>query len=340
MMGRAGRPQYDTLGEGIIITNHSELQYHLSLNNQQLPIESQLITQLPDQLNAEIVLGTVSNVKEAVNWLAYTYLYVRMLRSPSLYGLTDQDLQQDPLLVQRRADLIHTAAQMLAKAGMVKYERRTGVLQANAIGKVASHYYIKHDSMSIYNENLKPHMNIIDVFRLFALSKEFQFIPIRENERLELQKFIDKVPIPVKGSLEEPATKINILLQAYISRFKMEGYDLNSDMVYVTQSASRIFRCLFEICIKRGWAQLSEVILNTCKMVERRQWSSMTPLRQYHGIPEEILRKIEKKEQFTWSHFYDMSAQQIGEIVKFAKMGKIIHKLVHQFPKLELEAYV
>lgn len=40
MMGRAGRPQYDTLGEGIIITNYSELQYHLSLNNQQLPIES------------------------------------------------------------------------------------------------------------------------------------------------------------------------------------------------------------------------------------------------------------------------------------------------------------
>lgn len=37
-------------------------------------------------------------------------------------------------------------------------------------------------------------------------------------------------------------------------------------------------------------------------------WSSMTPLRQYHGIPEDILRKIEKKEQFTWQHFYDMSA--------------------------------
>jgi pre-mRNA-splicing helicase BRR2 len=35
-----------------------------------------------------------------------------------------------------------------------------------------------------------------------------------------------------------------------------------------------------------------------------------------------------------------MSAQQIGEIVKFPKMGKIIHKLVHQFPRLELEAYV
>jgi len=40
--------------------------------------------------------------------------------------------------------------------------------------------------MSVYNENLKPHMNVIDVFRLFSLSKEFQFIPIRDNEKIEL----------------------------------------------------------------------------------------------------------------------------------------------------------
>jgi hypothetical protein len=33
MLGRAGRPQYDTYGEGIVITNHSELQYYLSLLN-------------------------------------------------------------------------------------------------------------------------------------------------------------------------------------------------------------------------------------------------------------------------------------------------------------------
>lgn len=55
-------------------------------------------------------------------------------------------------------------------------------------------------------------MNTIDLFRLFALSKEFQYIPIRENEKLELIKFVERVPIPVKGSLDEPSTKINILL--------------------------------------------------------------------------------------------------------------------------------
>jgi len=77
-------------------------------------------------------------------------------------------------------------------------------------------------------------MNIIDMLWLFALSVEFQQIPVWENEKLELQKFIDWVPIPVKGSFDEAATKINVLLQAYISKFELQGYELNSDLVYVS----------------------------------------------------------------------------------------------------------
>ena len=57
---------YDSEGEGIIITNHSKLQYYLSLLNQQLPIESQLISQLPDHLNAEVALGNIGNMKDAL----------------------------------------------------------------------------------------------------------------------------------------------------------------------------------------------------------------------------------------------------------------------------------
>lgn len=67
MLGRAGRPQYDTKGEGILITSHGELQYYLSLLNQQLPIESQMVSKLPDMLNAETVLGNVQNAKASVN---------------------------------------------------------------------------------------------------------------------------------------------------------------------------------------------------------------------------------------------------------------------------------
>ena len=35
----------------------------------QLPIESQFISKMADNLNAEVVLGTIQNAKDAVNWL-------------------------------------------------------------------------------------------------------------------------------------------------------------------------------------------------------------------------------------------------------------------------------
>ena len=36
MLGRSGRPQFDKVGEGILLTSHSELQFYLSLMNQQV----------------------------------------------------------------------------------------------------------------------------------------------------------------------------------------------------------------------------------------------------------------------------------------------------------------
>lgn len=47
-----------------------------------------MVSKLADTLNAEVVLGTINNVTEAMDWLGYTYLYVRMLQSPQLYGIS------------------------------------------------------------------------------------------------------------------------------------------------------------------------------------------------------------------------------------------------------------
>ena len=115
MLGRAGRPQYDTKGEGILITQHSELQYYLSLLNQQLPIESQLVSKLPEILNAELVLGNIQSVAEAKTWLGYTYLYIRMMRNPTLYSISHDMIQSDPLLDKFREDLIFTAASFVGQ---------------------------------------------------------------------------------------------------------------------------------------------------------------------------------------------------------------------------------
>lgn len=86
-----------------------------------------------------------------------------------------------------------------------------------------------------------------------------------------------------------------VIVQAYISNLKLEGLALSSDMVYVTQSAGRLMRCLFEICLKRGWAGLTDKALNLCKEVNHRMWSSQSPLRQFKGLPAELLTRLEKK---------------------------------------------
>jgi pre-mRNA-splicing helicase BRR2 len=54
---------------------------------------------------------------------------------------------------------------------------------------------------------------------------------VRQEEKLELGKLIERVPIPVKESVEDHVAKINILLQAYISQLKLEGFALVADMV-------------------------------------------------------------------------------------------------------------
>lgn len=161
-----------------------------------------------------------------------------MLKDPGLYGV-GVDYQDDSGLIQKRADIVHSAAVLLEKCQLIKYERASGRFQSTELGKIASHYYVTYNSMMVYNKHLKPTMSSLELFRVFALSNEFKLIPVRQEEKLELGKLLERVPIPVKESVEEPAAKINVLLQAYISQLKLDGFVLVADMVFVQQSAGR-----------------------------------------------------------------------------------------------------
>lgn len=339
MLGRAGRPQFDTEGEGVLITTQSELQYYLSLMNEQLPIESQFLSKVVDNLNAEIVMGTVQNAREAVAWLGYTYLHICMLRSPTLYGISVDEYERDPELEQRRFDIIHSAATVLDKSNLIKYDRRTGDFQVTNLGRVASHYYITHTSMATYNAHLKPTMSDIDLFRLFSLSEEFKYITVRQEEKPELEKLLTMVPIPVKETVEEPSAKVNVLLQAYISHLRLDGFALAADMVYVTQSAGRIMRALFEIVLRRGWASLAHRTLTMCKMIQRRMWASQSPLRQFKDIAPAIIKRIEGS-NIDFERLYDLNSQELGELISFKSQGKHIFEKVHNFPRLDPQAQV
>jgi len=295
IFGRAGRPQFDSSGEAILITSSDKVGHYLNLLTAQLPIESQFIQALPDHLNAEIILGTVTNMREAEEWLTYTYLYVRMLRNPLIYGIPLEDMIVDPRLVARRRELLKNAARELVQCRMIKYDPESGNLYPTAVGRVASLYYIHHKSVETYNNLLRAHMPDEDILELIAHSREFSQLRTREEEESEIARLKDNFcPFTVKSPMDSYVSKANVLLQCYISNHNVESTTLGSDSYFIQQSASRIARALFEMVLRRGRAYLAAKLLDFCKMIERRQWYWQHPLRQFKQLKPALIHKLEQ----------------------------------------------
>ncbi|PXF42316.1 hypothetical protein BWQ96_07951 [Gracilariopsis chorda] len=340
MMGRAGRPQFDTFGEGYIITSKADVLYYLSLLNDQLPIESQFVSKLVDMLNAEVATGSVTSVNDGSQWLCYTYLYVRMVKDPALYGVAADEHHQDKALERRRAELIHAAATELHRCGLVKYNKQTGEIVGTPLGRIASDFYVSHESMSVYSGEMKSTTTDIDLLRIFSMSNEFEHMQVREEEKLELARLAERIPVPIKESLDEPTAKVSVLLQSHISKLGLDGLALKADMVYVTQSAGRLARALLEVAAQGKWASLFDKCLNLSKSVSMRQWPSQTPLRQFgNAIGEEVLHRIERKD-IPFERYYDLTVSEVGELLRDAKLGKTVHRLIHSLPRMEIEANV
>lgn len=101
-----------------------------------------------------------------------------MLKSPGLYGVGVDYQEDDNGLIQKRADIAHSAAVLLEKCHLIKYERASGRFQSTELGRIASHYYVTYNSMATYNQHLRPTMSTLELFRVFALSNEFKLLPV------------------------------------------------------------------------------------------------------------------------------------------------------------------
>ncbi|KAJ8773139.1 hypothetical protein K2173_028316 [Erythroxylum novogranatense] len=341
IFGRAGRPQFDKSGEGIIITSHDKLAYYLRLLTSQLPIESQFIGSLKDNLNAEVALGTVTNVKEACAWLGYTYLAIRMRQNPLAYGIGWDEVMADPSLSLKQRALVADAARALDKAKMMRFDEKSGNFYCTELGRIASHFYIHYSSVETYNEMLKRYMNDSEVIDMVAHSSEFENIVVREEEQNELEMLLrTSCPLEVKGGPSNKYGKISILIQLYISRGSIDTFSLVSDAAYISASLARIMRALFEICLRRGWPQMSLFMLEYCKAVDRQIWPHQHPLRQFDkDLSAEILRKLEER-GVDLDHLLEMEEKDIGALIRYAHGGKLVKQYMGYFPSIQLSATV
>lgn len=342
IFGRAGRPQFDTSGEGIIVTSHDKLAHYLSLMNTQLPVESQFHQHLADHLNAEVALGSVATIADAEQWLRYTFLHVRMRKNPLPYGATVAELELDPHLGAFTRSALVAAARTLDKARMLRFDEAHATLHCTDAGRVASHFYIQHESVETFNELLAqptaPELTDTRLFALVSRASEFEQIRIRDEETKELDTLEEEAcPVPVEGELQP--RKVNILLQAFISQAHVEEFALVSDSMYVAQNAARIVRGLFEMVLKKGWSAAALRLLTLAKMLDRRLWHTVHPLRQFPNLRPDITTKLEAKAA-SLDRLRDMSAAEIGALVANQRLGGVVRDFVRQFPTLEVRASV
>ncbi|CAI4232831.1 unnamed protein product [Auanema sp. JU1783] len=345
IFGRAGRPQFQTEGYGTIITNHAKMGIYLSMLTRKDPIESQFHKRLHDNLNAEISLGTVSNVEEAVEWLTYSYYYTRINMNPVAYGLSYRDVENDPGLYDHLRKLVITVATKLDDLQMIRYDGLNSFLNATDLGRIASDFYIKHETIELLQKpegSIKFGQFMPDdmILGVISISKEFSQIKVRDDEYTDLEELTNfACMLPVRsGGLASTAGKVNVLLQALISNYSVRSFSLASECNYISQNAGRLCRAIFEITLRRGWAQATNACLTLAKCIEKKVWRHQTCLRQLSSFVQYAwIEKIERK-GLSEDQLLDLTPKELETM--FRCDGEKVYLALHSLPRVEVEATI
>jgi len=121
IFGRAGRPQFDTEGEAVIITTHAKVDYFIGMLTNQTSIESSLLKSLDDAINAEIANGIITTIDEGISWLKYSFMEQRINKNPHRYGCKPSEVAMDPDHLELFDFMVKNAVMNLRKEGMVMY---------------------------------------------------------------------------------------------------------------------------------------------------------------------------------------------------------------------------
>ncbi|XBW36202.1 hypothetical protein QEN19_001783 [Hanseniaspora menglaensis] len=289
MLGRAGRPRYDTHGEGIIITNQLGVNHYLALLMDQMNIESRLLDRVIDLANAEIFRGTIKTKGNMISWLKKSYWYIRMMKNRKLYKT--ESLNVDVFLEM----LVDSILDKLYFNNLCNINHSTNneaIINSTRLGGIASDFYIAHESVCEYYTKLDKEMSNLEIFQLFSKSKEFENMLVRAEEKYEMKIILSRLPLPVRESFEDTGCKPNALIQSYISRLSMDGLSLNADMIFIKQNSMRLFQALLEISKLKKLSKVTKQLIHIVQYVDKRVWLTNTPLRQF-DLDRSVIKKIE-----------------------------------------------
>eukprot|EP00899_Mesostigma_viride_P027853 jgi/Mesvir1/8252/Mv12524-RA.2 len=284
MIGRAGRPQFDTTGVAVIMTQKRTEHLYMNLSKGLEPVESTLMLSLAEHLNAEVVLQTIQDVPQALGWLSSTFLYTRISKNPRHYGMDIMPGSSDVVIQKQLKDICLKTLNELAKHGMLSIDEYGYSLAPKDPGKIMAKFYVSFKSMKAF-EKAPMNAGVDDIIRVFATVDELSSLQLRRTEKRALNDInTDKsgrIRYPVsdastgkpKKKVQTAADKIFVLINEGLAGGKSPLLDFG-----LTQDMNRIFtnvrlaRCMAEyyLCLGQASACCSAFVLAQC--LETRMW--------------------------------------------------------------------
>lgn len=262
MIGRAGRPQFDTHGTAVILTQNQFLAQYQTLARSQEVIESQIARTLCDAINSEIAGGLIHNVGDLMEWVKRLYLSVRFMANPDYYD-TDRSLRKavggsgvgSDQLEASLKELCLQYVRELAEHSLVEMDGDGFGLKTTAAGQISCRYYIKFDTMKKM-ASLDKSATASEIIEALSYAAEFSNVAVRHNEKRQLRELNDKLIFkrpPRAGGWKDTDKKIDCLTQGFLAQdlpqydklafnLKMEARDCAEQLGRILNGLTRFMR--------------------------------------------------------------------------------------------------
>ncbi|PRW56253.1 putative ATP-dependent DNA helicase HFM1 isoform A [Chlorella sorokiniana] len=210
MVGRAGRPQFDTEGVAVIMTQKPHVRRYEQLASGSELVESMIKEVLPELLNAEITLRTITDVAQAVAWLRSTYFYVRVKRDPGRYDVPRQPTTEalDRWLRDR---LLMGCLRELAEHGMVRLHDDGMGLEPLQPGAIMAEKYVRMATMKSLT-GAPQGAGIPDLIGIVARSAELANIKLRRSEKKASTVTVTSGPVQQERQQQQRPQRPEVVL--------------------------------------------------------------------------------------------------------------------------------
>ncbi|AFZ72586.1 DEAD/DEAH box helicase [Natronobacterium gregoryi] len=233
MLGRAGRPGYDDVGYGWVVCDTAEADKYRRLLNEGKEIESRLAESLETHLNAEIAMGTITDLEDVMDWLETTFYYERGQSKPEAYDF--------PNLKGRVRDCLED---LVARGFVETGEAGDLSIEATPRGVLASKYYLRLETAASFaglcdrTESGRA-LETGDVLAAVAGATEFESVSARQDER----DAVDAVLVGQEAEDLEPGQrKVLAILRSAASG--TTPAELQSDAWVIRRNATRLLSAL------------------------------------------------------------------------------------------------